>query len=414
MKLSPDFITLGISLGLGLLVGMQRERAGSQTAGFRTFALITTLGTLTAMLAPTLGHWIVAAGLVGVAVLMAMGNVMKLKLPAAEPGMTTEIAALVMFAVGAYLVVGQQQVAVVVAAAVAVLLYAKPLLHSFARRIGDKDMRAMMQFVLIAMVILPVLPDQAFGPFEVLNPREIWMIVVLVVGISFAGYIALKFFGQNAGAVLGGILGGLISSTATTVSYARRASKTEAQVNAAMLVIMIASTIVYARVLVEVAVVARPVLVAVAGPIGVMAGAGAALSLIVWFRNRGVHSELPDHENPTELKSAIVFGIMYAVISFTVAAAKYYFDDGGIYLVAAISGLTDMDAITLSTSRMAANGALDVGAAWRAILIASMANLAFKIGIIGGLGGKTLLRNMAILFGLNVLVGIAILVFWRW
>jgi uncharacterized membrane protein (DUF4010 family) len=412
MHLSPDFISLGISLGLGLLVGMQRERAGSRSAGFRTFAMITLLGTLTAMLAPTVGGWIVAAGLICVAAAMAVANMIKLKSPDAEPGMTTEIAALVMFAVGAYLVVGQQQVAVVVGAAVAVLLHAKFLLHSFAHRIGEKDMRAMMQFVLIAMVILPVLPNETFGPFEVLNPREIWMIVVLVVGISFAGYIALKLFGQNAGAVLGGILGGLVSSTATTVSYSKRASESDAHVNAATLVIMIAATVVYGRVLAEVAVVARPALPAIAGPIGIMAGAAIVISFFVWLRNRRVKSELPEQDNPTELKSAIGFGIMYAVISFTVAAAKYYFNDKGIYVVAAVSGLTDMDAITLSTARMAANNTLETTAAWRAILIASMANLAFKIAIVGVLGGTKLFRYVLMLFGLNMLVGIAILIFW--
>ena len=412
MQFREDFITLAIALALGLLVGMQRERANSQLAGFRTFALITIFGALAAMLARSFGGWVVAAGFLGIATASAMGNVLKLRNPAVEPGITTEVAALVMYAIGAFLVVGDRQVAVVVAAAVAVLLYAKPIMHGFARRMGEQDMRGIMQFVLIALVILPVLPNKEFGPFQVLNPREIWWMVVLVTGISFGGYIALKLLGQNAGAVLGGLLGGTVSSTATTVSYARRASSADGHVAASTLVIMLASTVVYVRVLVEVALVARPAMPDVAPPIIIMLLASIVLSVFLWLRNRRIKSELPPQENPTELRSAIIFGAMYAAISFAVAAAKHYFNNQGLYAVAAISGLTDMDAITLSTSRMVVHQGVSPDTAWRAILIASMANLVFKAGIVASLGSQRLFRQIALLFGFNFLVGIALLLFW--
>jgi uncharacterized membrane protein (DUF4010 family) len=355
--------------------------------------------------------WIVVAGLLGLSAAIAVANIVKMQ-AGGEAGITTETAGLVMFLVGAYLVHGPKQVAVVVAGAVAVLLYAKPVLHGLVRRIGDQDMRAMMQFVLITLVILPVLPDRPYGPFQALNPREIWWIVVLVVGISFAGYIALKLFGQNAGALLAGMLGGLISSTATTVSFARRASSAEAAVNAATLVIILASTVVYVRVLVEIAVVARPVLTALAGPIGVMLGAAAIVSILVWLRNRRAPARFPPHENPSELKAAIVFGVIYALVSLAVAAARHYFDSAGIYAVAGISGLADMDAITLSTAQMVNHGKLDVNTAWRAIVIASIANLVFKGGIVAMLGDRRLFRRVAVLFGLNIAVAVAVLVFW--
>jgi uncharacterized membrane protein (DUF4010 family) len=412
MDITTAFITLGISLGLGLLVGMQRERANSQVAGFRTFGLITVLGTLCAMMAQTHGVWIIVAGLIGVAAASSIANVMKMRADDASPGITTEIACLMMFLVGAYLVFGHRAVAIVISGAVAVLLYAKPILHGLVRRMGENDMRAMMQLVLIALVILPVLPNRAYGPFEVLNPREIWWMVVLVVGISLGGYVALKGFGHRAGAVVGGLLGGLVSSTATTVSYARRASRSEAHVAAATLVIMLASTVVYVRVLVEVAVVARPVLPIIAAPIAIMLGASALLSLAVWLRTRMLETELPPQENPSELKAAIIFGVMYAVVSFAVAAAKHYFENRGIYAVAGISGLTDMDAITLSTSRMVVNGGLDAATASRAIIIASIANLIFKAGIVAALGGWKLFLRIAGLFGLNILVALGVVFFW--
>jgi uncharacterized membrane protein (DUF4010 family) len=412
MDVSNAFFTLGISLALGLLVGMQRERVQSQVAGFRTFGLITVLGTLCAMLARSLGGpgvWVIAAGFFGLSAAVAVANVVKVR-TGGEPGITTETACLVMFMVGAYLVDGPKQVAVVVTGAVAVLLHAKPILHGFVRRIGDDDMRAMMQFVLIALVILPVLPDRPYGPFQALNPREIWWIVVLVVGISFAGYIALKLLGQKAGIVLGGLLGGVVSSTATTVSYARRASGAES--HAAALVIMLATTVVYVRVLVEIAAVARPVLATLAGPIGVMFAAAAMISIYLWLRSRGAKTRFPPQEDPSELKAAIVFGVIYALVSLAVAAAKHWFDDAGIYAVAAISGLSDMDAITLSTAQMMRHGRLDVNIGWRAIVIASMANLVFKGGIVALLGSPRLFRTIALLFGLNIAVGVAVLLLW--
>jgi uncharacterized membrane protein (DUF4010 family) len=412
MTAPESFATLGISLGLGLLVGMQRERAKAQAAGFRTFALITVLGTLCGLLAQDLGGWIIVGGLLGVASAMVVANMVKLRSGAVSPSMTTEMAALVMYAIGAYLVFGHRSVAVALSGAVVVLLYAKPVLHGWVDRMGEGDMRGLMQFALIALVILPILPDEPYGPFNVLNPRQIWWMVVLVSGISLGGYVAFRLFGHHAGAVLAGLLGGLISSTATTVSYARRASHVEGQVAAATLVIMLASCVVYARVLFEVWVVAPSVMPQIAGPIIVMLIAAVALATMVFVRNGQTRTELPPQDNPTEMRAAITFGVMFALVLLAVAAAKHYLGDRGIYAVAAISGLTDMDAITLSTSRMAANNAIETSTSWRAIIVAAIANLTFKTGIIAVLGGSTLLARVATLFGINILVGVLLLLFW--
>ena len=413
MTAAETFQTLGISLGLGLLVGLQRERVKSQSAGFRTFALITVLGTICGLMAETYGAWVIVGGLAGVAGLMIMANVIKLRgKEPPSPSMTTEVAALLMFCIGAYLAFGHRSAAVVLTGAVVVLLYAKPILHGVVQRMGENDMRGLMQFALIALVILPVLPDATFGPFQVFNLRQIWWMVVLVSGISLGGYVAFKIFGQRAGTVLGGLLGGLISSTATTVSYARRASHVEGQVAAATLVIMLASTVVYGRVLFEIWLVAPSVMLNVAGPIVVMMVTAAVLAFLVWLRHRHTQTELPPQENPTELRAAITFGIMFAVVLLAVAAAKHYLGDRGIYAVAAVSGLTVMVAITLSTSKMAAGGSLATTTAWRAIIIACIANLCFKTGIVAFVGGPTLLARVATLFGVNAAVGVALLLLW--
>lgn len=411
MDIAPQFLQLGLALGLGLLVGMQRERAQTQVAGVRTFALITMLGTLCAMLAETLGGWIVVGGLVTVSAATVVGSIVKIRKGVLETGVTTHIAVLVMFLVGAYIVVGRDDVAIVVGAAVAVLLYAKPVLHGFVLRIGETDMRAMMQFVLIALVILPVLPDRPYGPFNVVNPREIWMLVVLIVAISLAGYVALKLFGERVGIVLTGLLGGVISSTATTASYSRRAASGVTPA-AATLVIMLASTVVYVRVAALVAVVAPSALPSVVGPIGMMFTTAAVLSLLVLWRYPSPKGKIQPQNNPAELKTAIVFAALFAAISFAVAAAEYYFGKAGILVVAGISGLTDMDAITLSVSRMISRDGVSVDTAWRAIVIAIMANMVFKTIVAGSLGGRKLLARVAPLFAINIAVGVGLLLFW--
>ena len=312
--LTTTFESLGIALGLGLLVGMQRERAASRLAGFRTFPLVTILGAVCAELGRTGGGWIIAAGLLALSVLIVASNHVRLSAPDADPGLTTEAALLVMFGVGAYLVGGHRSVAVAVGGVVAILLHLKPELHAFARRIGEGDFRAIMQFVLISMVILPVLPNRAYGPFDVLNPRHIWWLVVLIVAISLGGYTLYKLFGSRVGLVLAGVLGGLISSTATTVSYARRSGTTASDTGSAALVIMLASTVVFVRVLAVTAAVSQTLFKAAVVPLAIMIVLGAGLSAMLWLRTPRHTLEMPAHSNPSELKSALVFGGLFALV----------------------------------------------------------------------------------------------------
>jgi uncharacterized membrane protein (DUF4010 family) len=395
VELSALFKVLGISLGLGLLVGLQRERSESRLGGLRTFPLVTIFGTITALIAQAVTGWVIAAGLVSLAVMILIGNLGAMHHDASgttdRSGVTTEIAMLVMYSIGAYLPYGRPEIAIAVGAGVAVLLHYKKPLHGLADRLGDDDLRAIMQFALLSLVILPALPDRTYGPYDVLNPREIWLMVVLIVGLSLGGYIAYRFFGQQAGTVLGGVLGGLISSTATTVSYARRAASTPNASTLAAIVVTIASTIVYARLLLEVAVVAPAHLRAIAPPLLILFGVMLVLSLGLWYLNRNQQNEMPEQGNPSELKSALVFGAIYAVVVFAVAAAKTHFGERGLYVVAAISGLTDVDAITLSAMNLVNAGTLEARDGWRLVVIASTSNLIFKVGAVAALGSRRLL-----------------------
>lgn len=411
-NLTNAFQTLAVSLALGLLVGLQRERSDSRLAGFRTFALITLLGTIAAMLADRLGPWIVASGFLAVVITTAAGNIAAERQGDKSQGITTEIAILVMYAVGAMLWLWPVAVGVAIAAAVVLLLHLKAQLHSLARGLDEKDVHAIMQFVLISCIILPVLPDQTYGPFDVLNPRRIWWMVVLIVGLSLAGYVAFRLLGSKAGSILSGALGGLISSTATTVSAARRAANQPAQASSAILIIMLASTVLFIRLLIIASIVASSQFTALAPPFAIMLGVTTALCVFLWFLQRSNHAEPADYGNPSELKSALFFGGMYAVILFIVAAANHYFGDRGLYAVAAISGLTDMDAIAISTFDMTRDETVAASTAWRVVLVAVIANFVFKLGISWTLGGRTFAFRLAPWFAVAVAACATLILLW--
>jgi len=374
--------------------------------------LITVSGTIAALLGQSFGGWIVGAGLVALAGLIIVGNLAKQKKGDLDPGLTTEVAMLLMYGVGAYVVVGPAAAAIAIGGGVAVLLHLKPEMHSLAARIGNADFKAIMQFVLVSFVILPVLPDQAYGPYQVLNPHRIWVLVVLIVGISLAGYMVYKFFGEKAGVMMGGILGGIISSTATTVSYARRSRQAKGSSKLAAQVILIASTVVFVRVLMLIAATAPASLQEAGPPLGAMLGVMMVLSVGTWFVDRHAKVQMPPQDNPTELKSAILFAALFALVTLGVAAAKEHFGQRGLYVVAILSGLTDMDAITLSTTQIVKSGQTDVHTGWRLILAAALANLVFKAGTTAVLGDRKLFLRVSALFGVAFAAGILILILW--
>ena len=404
------WIQLGIALGLGLLIGLQRERAGGGVAGIRTFPLICVLGAVCALLARGYGVWLVPAGLVVLGALMVAGNIARRG--EAHPGATSEIAALLTYCIGALLVLGSTALAIALGGIVALLLYWKGPLHRFAQRIGEDELRAVFRLVLIGLVVLPLLPDRAYGPYDVLNPFRIWLVVVLIVGISLAGYVAARLLGRQTGAIVAGALGGVISSTATTVGYARQTGRERGSSSLAAVVIMVASTVVFVRVALEVAITAPGVLHSVLPQLGVMTGIMGLVSAAAYLSGRGQGARSPESSDPTDLPAAVGFGLLYAAVLFAVAAARQYFGDRGLYFVAALSGLTDMDAITLSTAGMMEAGRIDLDTGWRMILVGGLSNIVFKGGVVAIVGSRQLLRRIAILFGVSLLGGVALLTLW--
>ncbi len=403
----------GIALALGMLVGLQRQQKHGPLAGVRTIPILTVLGLFAALTDVhfSSGPWVTAATAIGVTSVMIVGELLQYQAERAR-GLTTAASVLLMYLLGAYLSFGSVTVAVTLGAGLAVLLQFKPELHRAAERFSEADLRAIMQFVLVSLVILPILPNRTFGLFHALNPFEIWLMVVLIVGITLGGYIAYKFFGRDAGMLLSGVLGGAISSTATTVSYAKRSARGSSFAPVAAVVVMVASSLAFARVLLEIAVIAPAHWIELSPPIVAMLVAALLGALVAWLRVGSQDDELPMQANPTEFQSALMFGLLYAAVTFALAAAKHYWGDQGLYTVAAISGLTDMDAITLSTARLVSAGpgnGIDVTLGWRLIVTASLANLVFKAGIILFMGDPALLRRIVALYALPVGVGVLLL-----
>jgi len=412
-SLDPALLrSFAIALGLGLLVGLQRERAAVPVAGIRTFALVTWLGAVGAVLSSSAGPWLLAVGALGVVALAVGGQAAQGRNGDADPGITTEVALLLMYGIGALVVFGNTLLAVVLTGGVALLLHWKAPLHAFVQRIGEQDLAAFMRLVLLALVVLPVLPDRPMGPYGVLNPFDIWLMVVLIVGIGVASYAVYKLAGEQVGSLLGGVLGGLVSSTATTVSYARPAAAQPEHAALCARVIAIASIVVFARVLVEVSAVHPALLRRLVAPVCVTAAATLLGILLLARRATVPENGAPELDNPAELKPALIFALLYGGILVAVEFVRARFGDVGVYFVAFLGGLTDVDAITLSSARLASQGNLAVDTAWRAVLLAVLANFLMKGGLAVSLGTAVLGRWVVLAFAPPLVVGGLVLLFW--
>jgi len=405
---------LVLAIGLGLLVGMQREWRSERPAGIRTFTLITLLGSLCAFVTPDHGQWIVAAGLVAVAAVLWLGNWMTAhrRDGSGEQGITTEVAALVMFLVGAMLVDGHTEAGIVVTGATAVLLHWKASLHAFTERIGEEEFRAIIQFVVIALVLLPTLPNQAYGPYQVLNPFKVWMMVTLIVGLNLVSYVIHRSMSARKGALVGGVLGGMISSTATTVSHARQSKSLRLSPRTVAVVIVVASVIVNVRILIEIGIIGPGLLPHALLPFVVL-GVFMALCTSVLMPREG-DDEITDieHRNPAQVRTALTFGVLFAVVLFAVAAVKSRFGMDAVYGLALVSGLTDVDAMTLSVADLFQSGRISGADGWRVIMVASLANLLFKAGITLLFATREVTRAVLTVFGLSAALGVSLVLWW--
>jgi uncharacterized membrane protein (DUF4010 family) len=400
-------LTFSVSAAIGLLVGLERERKPSAKAGVRTFTLIALLGSLAALLTEaTDSAWALGAGAVAVTGALVAAYLQDRESIRDDSGTTTVMAALAVFFLGGINYYGYRTPAVALGVGITVLLYFKAEIEGFSHKLTGQDVRSMLQFAVLTAVILPLLPDRAIGPYGVLNPFQVWLMVVLVAAVSLSGYVAWRLTLGRHGLVLTGVLGGLVSSTATTIGCARQVAAGSQTLPAAVLVILLANATKLVRVLFLVGVVApaampRALLLLVPALLVSLAG-------VAW-RWKAVDSAPANGEeafrNPTQLGTALGFGAAYALVLLFSAWANDVLGAGGVLALAAASGLTDVDAITLSSMQMLNREALSAEVALTAVAVAVASNLAFKTVAASAAGGPVLRGPVMRAFG-AVLAGL--------
>ena len=412
-ELAGPVESFATALSIGLLIGMERERRPEPAAGLRTFALVALLGCLFAMLGEHLEtHWLFAAGLLAVTAAMISSNFSAVQKKSYR-GFTSEAAALVTYCLGAAVWYGFSTLAVMLAIATTVLLYFKTEFRQFSERMTPRDINSILQFAVVSLVILPILPSQDFGPYDAINPRQIWWMVVLISGLALSGYLALRLFGAQHGAALLGIFGGLASSTATTMMFSRHARDHGDLVRMAAIVILIANVMVMIRLGLVSGVVAPDLITPIAIVFACGIVPGVAMALYGWKALIDADDlPMPEVKNPTELKTAISFGLLYALVLLASAWLQDIAGNSGLYIVALVSGLTDADASVLSTLRMFNLEKVSRGDAVIAVTLALMANLVFKIGLVISIGGGKLARQVLpglLVIGCGLVAGLLVI-----
>jgi uncharacterized membrane protein (DUF4010 family) len=330
--------------------------------------------------------------------------------PDGDPGTTTVAALMLCYSLGVLVWHGESQLAVMLGIAATMLLYFKPELRGLSERISRRDLLAVLQFAVLSLIILPLVPNRDYGPYGALNPYQIWWMVVLIAGVGLAGYVALRLVGQKRGAVVLGLLGGLVSSTATTLAFSRHARANSATIPVAVIVIVLANLVVLVRLGVLATVVAPSVLPQLL-PLLIGGLAVGGLGAAYGVRKLQPQGGMPELAmgNPTELRPAFSFGLMYAGVLLAAAWLSEWLGTRGLYGVALVSGLTDVNAITLSSLRLHNLGTLSVDVVVNVVTLATLANLAFKSGLALFTGGWAMARHA--IAGMGA-VGLGLLATW--
>jgi uncharacterized membrane protein (DUF4010 family) len=407
------FERLGVALAAGMLIGLERgwhERAmpeGSRVAGIRTFAIIGLLGGLWGLLGELVGEIALGFAFLAFAVVMIVARV-RAAVKSEDYGVTTVVAALVTFALGAIAVRGRLSVAAASAVVTMLLLGIKPTLHEFVERIEREELNAVLKLLLMTIVLLPVLPNRGFGPWHALNPYELWWMVVLIATMHFVGYVTVKLVGEQRGIPLAGLAGGLITSTAVAVSFSRLARNAPAASRLLAAGIVLASATMFVRVIVVVGVIEPKLLVLLAWPFGGAALTGFAAAALLWRHKHTPPAAKQEviARNPFEFGMALKFGLLLAVVMIAARALKEWVGDAGIYLLSLLSGLADVDAVTLSFSKLAGVD-LTMTVAAIGIALATVSNTLVKAGITIASGGLPMARTAGLGFAASLVGGAA-------
>ncbi|WP_197414356.1 MgtC/SapB family protein [Lacimicrobium alkaliphilum] len=409
---NSSFMLLGISLAIGLLIGIERgwkqrgAQDGGRIAGLRTYGLTGLAGGTTAIMLPFFGE--IATGLLflGFALATSMAYLNR-KQDSEDASITGLISLLLTFMLGMLAAFKQIELAASAAIITALLLRYKELLHSWLRQVEDQELKAALQLLLISIVLLPILPDQGYGPWQVLNPYEIWWMVVLIAGISFVGYFAMKFAGTDKGIMLTALSAGLASSTALTLHFSRLAREQPSLHRQLSAGILIACGTMFPRVVLVATLINPAILSLLWLPMTVMTLVIFISAALLW-RTRTLEqpASLTRLLNPLELKSAVFFGALLVVILLLGELMRELFGDTGIYALALVSGIADVDPINLTLSRMSL-GETQASVAVTGIVLAACSNSLVKSLMAVSVAGKTMLVNVLGPLAVAVICGVA-------
>lgn len=405
--------SLLISACLGALIGLIRQweaqrgdETASEFAGLRTFTIVAMLGCISAFIANSHspGAFAVALGVLGLLLV-----VVQWALPVdQQAGYTTPGAVLITFFCGALVFWQERQVAILSAAVTMLLLGLKQPIHQWTRRFTIADVRSVLQFVAITGLILPLVPNRGFGPYQAFNPWSTWLMVVLISGLGFLGYLLVRLLGSNSGIALSGIVGGLASSTATTLAFSRRSREDPGLSASYALAVVLACNVMLGRVLVVVSTLRPEFARMLFLPFLIMAVPGLAFAAWRWLggRQSKEHVNAPSLSNPLSVRMAMKFAFLYALVTLLVKALTQSNHTQGVLVISAVAGLTDVDAITLSMVEAVGTHAIDARLAVTAVVIGCISNTLAKAGIAAALGSPALRRLILAVLGSTAAAGV--------
>ena len=401
-----------VSGSLGALIGLERQwelQAGHSgrrvSAGVRTFALWGMMGTVCAYFAKNGQQLVFVAGLVTLAGWLAIFIYFRSR---EKPGggFTTSATGALTYLLGGLVFFGESRTALVLAVVTLLLLAGKPSLHRLSKNFTPEDARMALQFLAVTGAILPLVPDQDIGPYGAFNPRSIWLMVVIVSGLGFAGYIAVRMLGATRGIALTGLAGGLASSTATTLSMSKLSRARPELAGDCTLALVLACTVMLWRVEVLVVAICPQLAVKILPEFLLMSLPGAVYSISRLWRGKSGSGEPVIYKNPLSLKVAIQFGLLYAVVVFAVKMAGVWFGGGGLVIASFLSGLTDLDAISLSLSSLLRDAQIAPALAAQGVVLAAVANSIMKAGLAASLGDAALRQKVVVILGSTALIGL--------
>lgn len=412
---AKEIALLGTALAVGLLIGVERgwklreAKEGERIAGLRTYGLIGLLGGTAGLLFQYMGALVFGLVFMGFTIAVTVSYVLR-RLKSDDASITSLVTMLLTFILGSLVALEHINLGASSAVVIVLLLRFKGVLHSWLRKLGRQELHAAIQLLLISVVMLPVLPNQGYGPWLVFNPFEAWWMVVLIASISFVGYFSMKISGTEKGVILTALAGGLASSTALTLHFSRLYKKQPAMDSMLAAGILMACATMFPRILLVAGLINPALLPVLLTPMAVMSLLTFFFAALIW-REKETNKATPNLStliNPLELKSALFFGALLVLVLLLGKAAVHYYGETGVYLLALLSGIADVDPINLTLSKMSRTD-LPVNVAVLGIVIAASTNTLIKAGLAVAVGGRKMFLQVVLPLLITASAGLAVL-----